>query len=76
MKPISRIISRLMLVIMFASLLPGCSKAPPTSISGGSPVSSVQLEPEGLELLKPATLTITLPKGYDPRRMVSRVWFQ
>ncbi len=153
MKPIVRIMSRLMLVIMFASLLPGCSKTPATSTPGtspsgsGSPVSTVQvtpgsgtkvtptldnqnlvdalipakggqihltlpsglaysldipdgalmndqeitmvpitridgmrlsggliggvqLEPEGLELLTPATLTITVPKGYDPKQMV------
>ena len=32
MKPITTIVSRLMLVILFASLLPGCSKAPATSM--------------------------------------------
>ncbi len=153
MKLIARIMSRLLLVIMFAFLLPGCTQAPATSISGanptgaGSPVSTlqatagpgakvtptldnqnlvdalipakggqinltlpsgvayrldipdgallndqeismvpitridgmrlsggviggVQLEPEGLQLLMPATLTITIPKGYDPKQMV------
>lgn len=38
-------------------------------LSGGL-IGGVQLEPEGLELLKPATLTITVPKGYDPKQMV------
>ncbi|MGD0878169.1 MAG: hypothetical protein ABSA01_08500, partial [Anaerolineales bacterium] len=38
-------------------------------LSGGL-IGGVQLEPEGLELLTPATLTITVPKGYDAKQMV------
>ena len=38
-------------------------------LSGGL-IGGVQIEPEGLELLTPATLTITVPKGYDPKQMV------
>lgn len=38
-------------------------------LSGGV-IGGVQLEPEGLQLLTPATLTIMVPKGYDPKQMV------
>ncbi len=47
---------------------------PITQIEGvrllGGLIGGVQLEPEGLELLTPATLTITVPKGHDPKQMV------
>jgi hypothetical protein len=50
------------------------SMVPITRIDGmrlsGGLIGGVQLEPEGLELLAPATLTITVPKGYDPKQMV------
>ena len=50
------------------------SMVPITRIDGmrlsGGLIGGVQLEPEGLELLTPATLTITVPKGYDPKQMV------
>jgi hypothetical protein len=38
-------------------------------LSGGL-IAGVQLEPEGTVLLAPATLTITVPNGYDPKQMV------
>ena len=38
-------------------------------LSGGL-IGGVQLEPDGLKLAAPATLTITVPKGYDPKKMV------
>jgi hypothetical protein len=38
-------------------------------LSGGL-IGGVQLEPEGLELLIPASLTIMVPKGYDLKQMV------
>lgn len=38
-------------------------------LSGGL-IAGVQLEPDGTELLQPATLSITLPDGYDLRHMV------
>ena len=50
------------------------SMVPITRIDGmrlsGGVIGGVQLAPEGLELLTPATLTITVPKGYDPKQMV------
>jgi len=33
-------------------------------------IGGVQLEPDGLQLSIPATLTISVPKGYDPQRMI------
>ena len=65
MKPISRIMSRLMLVIMFASLLPGCSKstaastpefnAPGASTSGTT--LSTTSQKTNIPQVKPVTKT-------------------
>ena len=38
-------------------------------LSGGL-IAGVELQPEGLVLDKPATLTITVPRGYDVKQMV------
>lgn len=38
-------------------------------LSGGI-IAGVQLEPDGTTLVKPATLTISVPQGYDARHMV------
>jgi hypothetical protein len=50
------------------------SMVPITRIDGmllsGGLIGGVQLEPDGLKFAAPATLTITVPKGYDPKKMV------
>ena len=50
------------------------SMVPITRIDGmllsGGLIGGVQLEPDGLKLAAPATLTIMVPNGYDPKKMV------
>ena len=52
---------------------------PITSIDGmllsGGLIAGVQLEPEGTLLLTPATLTITVPDGYDLKQMVGIAYY-
>ncbi len=43
-------------------------------LSGGL-IAGVQLEPEGTVLLAPATLTITVPNGYDLKQMVGIAYY-